>query len=70
MTTGCSCATPGCRGIAPERNSACRTCQAAAVTAGSVSAVRELLHRVLYGRDLTAEPGSMWCTEMGMEAGS
>jgi hypothetical protein len=30
----------------------------------------ELLHCVLYGRDITAEAGSMWCTEMGMEAGS
>jgi hypothetical protein len=81
MTTGCTCATPGCPGVAPERNTQCRSCQTGPVTPGPVRAVGELLHDVLFGRgsepgivfgpcDRSAETGIVRYQAAGTQAGS
>jgi hypothetical protein len=65
MTTGCTCSTPGCPGIAPERDSQCPRCEIEATDTRPARGMRQIIHRVLDG------PADRWYTLVGdREAGS
>lgn len=51
MTNGCICGSPGCGGLAHERGGRFPRCQVEAMPAGTARTAREIIHRVLYGRD-------------------
>ena len=53
MTTGCSCGTPGCQGITYEPGGRCPRCQIAATRPGIAWTVRQIIHAVLYGPDIS-----------------
>ena len=55
MTTGCTCGTPGCAGIAHEPGGRCRRCQTEAMPPGAERTLRQIIQAALYGRD--AAPG-------------
>ena len=55
MTTGCSCGTPGCRGIAHEPGGRCPRCQFAEMPPGAARAVRQIIHDVLTGPEISID---------------
>ena len=69
MTTGCTCGTPGCGGVAPERGGTCRNCQIGITPQGAARTLRGLIHTALYGRDAVADGGIVW-QQADREAGS
>jgi hypothetical protein len=68
MTTGCSCGTPGCGGIAHERGGQCLRCQIEATPPGAARIVKQIFYTALYGRDI--EGGSLRLICNDREAGS
>ena len=69
MTTGCTCRTPGCGGLAPQPGGRCPGCQTAAMPPGAARTLREIVQAVLYGRDISAE-AAITPRATGKEAGS
>jgi hypothetical protein len=55
MTTGCICSTPGCQGLASERDGVCDGCQIEAMPRGAARTVRRIIHNALYGPELTID---------------
>jgi len=51
MTTGCSCGTPGCRGIAPGPGEKCAGCRIAAEPNPVMRVVKRAAEAVLSGRN-------------------
>jgi len=49
MTTGCSCGTPGCRGIAPGPGEKCAGCRIAAEPNPVMRALKRAAEAVLSG---------------------
>jgi hypothetical protein len=68
MTTGCTCGTPGCGGIAHERGGQCPRCQIEAMPPGAAWTVKQIFCTGLYGRDI--EGGSLRLISNDREAGS
>jgi hypothetical protein len=54
MTTGCTCGTAGCGGIAPEPGGQCPDCHTGAMPAGPARTVTQIIHTALYGSDISA----------------
>ncbi len=55
MTTGCMCGTPGCRGLTYEPGGQCPRCQIAAMPPGAARMVRQVIHSVVYGQDISLD---------------
>jgi hypothetical protein len=53
VTTGCTCGTPGCGGVAPAPGGRCPQCETAAMAPGPARTVRQIIHTALNGPDLT-----------------
>ena len=68
MTTGCTCGTPGCGGLAHERGGQCPRCQIEAMPPGAARVVKQILCAALYGRGI--EGGSLRLVCNDREAGS
>jgi len=49
MTTGCTCGSPGCGGIAPGPGERCPRCQIDAMPRGAGRTLQQIIHAVLYG---------------------
>jgi hypothetical protein len=58
MTTGCNCATPGCRGIVPAPGLECGRCEINALPPGPERAIRTLAYQLLYGGE--PDPSGMF----------
>ena len=69
MTTGCTCGTPGCGGIAPMPGGTCRNCQIGITPQGTARTLRGLIHIALFGRNAAADGGIVW-QQADREAGS
>ena len=54
MTTGCTCGTPGCPGIAPEPGGLCPRCRTEAMPPGPRRLVRQIIVAVLGPPELAA----------------
>ena len=54
MTTGCTCGTPGCPGIAPEPGGLCPRCRTEAMPPGPRRLLREIIVAVLGPPELVA----------------
>ena len=55
MTTGCTCSTPGCPGLAHERGGSCHGCQIGIPPRDADRTLRGIIHTALFGRDLTVD---------------
>jgi hypothetical protein len=69
MTTGCTCGTAGCSGVAAQPGGRCPGCQTAAMPPGAARTLREILQAALYGRDISADAAAT-SRAAGKEAGS
>jgi hypothetical protein len=54
MTTGCTCGTAGCGGVAHEPGGRCPDCQTEAMPPGAARTVRQIIQAALYGSGITA----------------
>ena len=54
MTTGCTCGTPGCPGIAPEPDGLCARCRTEAMPPGPRRLARQIIVAVLGPPELAA----------------
>jgi hypothetical protein len=70
MTTGCSCGTSGCQGITCEPGGRCPRCQIAATPRGIARTVRQVIHAVLNGPDISTGDLLAGRHAAGKEAGS
>jgi hypothetical protein len=51
MTTGRTCGTPGCAGIAPEPDGRCQRCRIEAMPPGPARTLRQIIHTALNGQE-------------------
>jgi hypothetical protein len=62
MTTGCTCGTPGCPGIAPDPGGRCPRCRTETMPPGARRLVRHIIVAVLGPPELAAHDlfGQYW----------
>jgi hypothetical protein len=69
MTTGCTCGSPGCGGIAHEPGGRCPACQTDALPPGAARTVRQIIQAALYGSGITVDAAAGG-RQAGKEAGA